>query len=214
MVRIVIADDADLSLVGAALLLKAEPDFEVVGVCHDLADLLLLLSSQPVDVVVVSDRLDPDLNSPALVDHLRQAAPQARLILMSAICEGRIVHELLTGGAMGYLYKGDLLQNDLVNAVYAVMRGKPYLSPLANTEYLVAAQAGRNEWRLDDEARDVLRLLAQGYRPQEIGLQRQVSARRIYWVVSKLRLHFAAETNEHLIALAVQAGFLARVYGA
>lgn len=208
MVRIVIADDADLSLVGAELLLKAEPDFEVAGMCHYLPDLLLLLSSQPVDVILVSDRLDPDLNGLALVDHLRQAAPQARVILMSAICEGPVVHELLTGGVMGYLYKGDLLQNDLANAVYAVMRGKPYLSPMANTEYLVAARAGRNEWRLDAEARDVLRLLAQGYCPQEIGLQRDVPARRVYWIVSKLRLHFAAETNEHLIARAVQTGFL------
>lgn len=115
---------------------------------------------------------------------------------------------VLARGCVSRVRNGDLLQNDLANAVYAVMRGKPYLSPLANTEYLVAAQTGRNEWRLDAEAREVLRLLAQGYRPQEIGLQRQVSALRIYWVVSKLRLHFAAETNEHLIARAVQSGFL------
>lgn len=208
MVRIVIADDVDLTLVGAEMLLKAEPDFEIVGVCHYWPDVLLLLSNQPVDVILVSDRLDPNLDGRGLVEQLQRAAPQARVILMSVICDGRIVHELLTGGVMGYLYKGDLLQNDLTKAVYAVMRGKPYLSPIANAEYLVAVQAGRNEWQLDAEARVVLRLLAQGYRPQEIGLQRHVSVRRIYWVLNKLRRHFGTETNEHLIARAVQTGFL------
>jgi DNA-binding CsgD family transcriptional regulator len=88
------------------------------------------------------------------------------------------------------------------------MRGKPYLSSIANAEYLAAVRAGRNIWQLDAEARDVLRLLAQGYRPQEIGLQRNVSVRHIYWVVDKLRRHFSAETNEHLIARAVLAGSL------
>jgi DNA-binding NarL/FixJ family response regulator len=208
MVRIVIADDVDLSLVGAEMLLTAEPDFEVVGVGHYLPDLLLVLGSQPVDVILVSDRLDPELNGSALVERLRRAAPQARVILMSAICEGHIMHALLTGGIMGYLYRRDLLQRDLTNAVRAVMRGKLFLSPIANAEYLAAVQAGRNEWQLDAQARDVLRLLAHGYRPQEIALQHTVPVRRIYWVVHKLRRHFAAETNEHLIARAVQTGFL------
>jgi DNA-binding NarL/FixJ family response regulator len=208
MVRIVIADDVDLTLVGAEMLLKTEPDFEVVGVYHYLPDLLQLLNDQPVDVILVSDRLAPDLNAPGIVERLRRAAPQARLILMSAICDGRLVHELLTGGVLGYLYKGEPLQNDLVKAVYAAMRGKPYLSSIANAEYLAAVRAGRNEWQLNDEARDVLRLLAQGYRAQEIGLQRNVSVRRVYWVMDRLRRHFAAETNEHLIARAVQTGFL------
>ena len=118
------------------------------------------------------------------------------------------MHELLTSGVLGYLYKGEPLQNDLIKAVYAAMRGKPYLSSIANAEYLAAVRAGRNEWQLNDEARDVLRLLAQGYRAQEIGLQRNVSVRRVYWVMDRLRRHFAAETNEHLIARAVQTGFL------
>jgi len=208
MVRIVIADDVDLTLVGAEMLLKAEPDFEVVGVCHYWPDLLLLLSNQPVDVILVSDRLDPNLDGRGLVEQLQRAVPQARVILMSTICDGRLVHEFLTAGVLGYLYKGEPLQNDLIKAVYAVMRGKPYLSPVANAEYLTAVRAGRNAWQLDDEARDVLRLLAQGYRAQEIGLQRNVSVRRVYWVVDRLRRHFAAETNEHLIARAVQTGFL------
>jgi hypothetical protein len=56
----------------------------------------------------------------------------------------------------------------------------------------------------------VLRLLAQGCRPQEIALMRGVLVRRIYWVGNKLRNRFGAETNEHLIARAAEEGFLPR----
>ncbi len=69
-------------------------------------------------------------------------------------------------------------------------------------------RAGRTDGQLDAEAREVLRLLAQGCRPQEIALMRGVPVRRIYWVGNKLRNRFGAETNEHLIARAAEEGFL------
>ena len=55
----------------------------------------------------------------------------------------------------------------------------------------------------------VLRLMAQGYRPQEIALMRGVPVRRIYWVGNKLRRRFGAETNEQLMVRAAAEGFLA-----
>ena len=59
----------------------------------------------------------------------------------------------------------------------------------------------------DAEAHEVLRLLAQGCRPQEIALMRGVPVRRIYWVGNKLGNRFGAETNERLIARAAEEGF-------
>ena len=76
MVRIVIADDVDLTLVGAEMLLKAEPDFEVVGVCHYLPDLLLLLNDQPVDVILVGEMRDYETIETALT-----AAETGHLVL-------------------------------------------------------------------------------------------------------------------------------------
>ena len=208
MVRIILADDMGLALVGAEMLLKQERDFQVVGAFQSLPEMLAALTGSPVDIVLVGDRLEPGVDVLALVDQVQRAAPRARIIVMSMIYDGLIVHDLLTSGVAGYLYKSDLLQQHLVNAVRAVMRGKLFLSPTANAAYLSAMQSGRREWQIDAEAREVLRLMSRGKRPQEVALLCGIPIRRVYWIDSKLRERFGAETNEHLIARAAEEGFL------
>ena len=208
MIRVMIADDADLTLTGVQTVLAGHGDVRVTGSYQRLSDLLHALAHQPPDVILLGDRLEPELDVIALVEQVQAAAPGAYLVVMSHIPDGLIVHELLNFGVAGYLYKSDPLGDDLVQALDVVMRGRPYLSPTVNAEYLIAVRSGRVAWQLDDEARDVLRLMAQGYRPQEIALMRGVPVRRIYWVGNKLRRRFGAETNEQRMIRAVQTGFL------
>jgi DNA-binding NarL/FixJ family response regulator len=208
MVRVVIADDMGLALVGAEMLLNQEPDFEVVGTFQSFTELLKSLAHLPADVVLIGDRIEPGMDVLALVDGIGQVVPHSYIIVMSLVCDGLIVHELLTSGITGYLYKSDPLHHYLTQAVRAVMRARPFLSPTANAAYLTAMQSGHKAWPLDAEARDVLRRIAQGHRPQEIALVRDTPVRRIYWVCTKLRRRFGAETNEHLIARAAEEGFL------
>jgi DNA-binding CsgD family transcriptional regulator len=92
--------------------------------------------------------------------------------------------------------------------LHAFFETTPYLSPTANAEYLLAMQSDRAGWQLDAEAREILRQMAQGFRPQEIALIRNVPVRRVYSVGEKLRRRFGAETNIQLIARAAEEGFL------
>jgi DNA-binding NarL/FixJ family response regulator len=207
-VRIVIADDMDLALEGLKAILRASGAFQVTGTYRALAELLDALAAQPPDVILLSDRLEPGMDVLALVERVQQAAPRARLLVMGNLPDGLIVQELLTCGVAGYLYKPDPLSSCLPEALRVVLRGRPYLSPTANAEYLLAMQSDRAGWQLDTEGREVLRLLAQGSRPQEIALRRGVPVRRVYSVCERLRRRFGAETNVQLIALAAEEGFL------
>lgn len=207
-VRIVVADDMDLALEGIKTILRQYGAFHVTGTYRALADLLDALAAQPPEVILLGDRLEPGMDVLALVERVRQAAPRARLLVMGTLPDGLIVQELLTCGVAGYLYKPDPLSSCLPEALRVVLRGRPYLSPTTNAEYLLAVQSGRTGWQMDTEAREVLRQLAQGFRPQEIALLRGVPVRRVYWVIDKLRRRFGAETNEHLIARAAEEGFV------
>jgi len=208
MTSIVIADDMDLALEGIKTILRQHGAFQVTGTYRTLADLLDALAAQPPEVVLLGDRLEPGMDVLALVERVQQAAPRARLLVMGNLPDGLIVQELLTCGVAGYLYKPDPLSSCLPEALRVVLRGRPYLSPTANAEYLLAVQAGRAGWQLDTEAREVLRQLAQGFRPQEIALLRGVSVRRVYWVQEKLRNRFGADTNAQLMIRAAEEGFL------
>jgi len=207
-VKIVVADDMDLALEGIKTILRQYGAFHITGTHRVLADLLDALAAQPPEVILLGDQLEPGMDVLALVERVRQAAPHARLLVMGTLPDGLIVQELLICGVAGYLYKPDSLSSCLPEALRVVLRGRPYLSPTANAEYLLAVQAGRAGWQLDTEGREVLRQLAQGLRPQEIALRRGVPVRRVYWVIDKLRRRFGAETNEHVIARAAEEGFL------
>lgn len=208
MVKVILADSMDLVLAGLQAILHQETNVEVTGTFKSLAVLVNALAGQHPDVILLDDRLEPNIDVLALVERVQGIAPRARIIVMSNILNGVIVQELFACGVTGYLFKGDVLSDCLYRSIQTVLDDRPYLSPTANAEYLLAMRSDRAGWRMDAEGRDVLRLLANGYRCQEIALLRGMLIRRVYWVCSKLRDRFGAQTNEHMIARAAEEGFL------
>lgn len=207
-VNIVVAEQMDLALEGIKAILNRQKDLEVMGTYQTLDELMDGLTELRPQVILLGDRLEPGMDVLALVERVQSAAPRAQVIVMSSTPDGLIVHDLFAMGVTGYLYRGDPLSGALVEAIQTVMRKRPYLSPTANSEYLLAMQSDRAGWQLDAEAREILRLLAQGCRPQEIALMRGLFLRRVYWIIARLRDRFGAETNEHMIARAAEEGFL------
>ncbi|MCD4684691.1 MAG: response regulator transcription factor [Anaerolineae bacterium] len=207
-VKITIAHATDLVVEGMKAVLRQHRSFQIMGTYFLLSDLLGALATERPDVILLGARIEPDRDVLAVVEQVQTAAPRARILVLSTLSDGFIIQELFTVGAMGYLYKHDPLSQHLVEAIQTVMRGRPYLSPTANSEYLVAMQSVRVDWQLDTEAREVLHQMAQGLRPQEIALLRNVPIRRVYGVGEKLRRRFGAETNEQVIARAAEEGFL------
>lgn len=205
--RIVIADDSDLTLLGAEAILSGEAPFTVQGTARCLHELLALLETTPADVVLFNEWLyNADVLS--VVAQVQTIRPRARLIVMGALSDGLLIRDLFAMGVRGYLYKSDDLGECLVTAIETVMRDRPYLSPTANAEYLIAMQSPLRDAHLDEEARAVLRMLANGQHVGEIACALDVSVRRVYWVRQKLRDRFGANTNEHMISRAAQEGFI------
>jgi two-component system response regulator NreC len=207
-IRVIIADEMDLALEGMKAILYQQGDVEVTETYREFSALLDGLTVQRPAVILLGVRLESGLDVLALVETVRRTAPRSRIIVMSSLPDGRIVHELFVSGAAGYMYKSDPLSLYLVDAVRTVVRGKPYLSPTANAEYLLAMQAEHPRWLFDAEARDVLHLMANGYRAQEIAALRGMPIRRVYWVANKLRDRFGADTNAQLMVRAAEEGFL------
>ncbi|HMN12621.1 MAG TPA: response regulator transcription factor [Bellilinea sp.] len=207
-IKIAIADDMDLAREGMKTILRGRDDFQVVGTYHLLPDLLDALGKLRPDVILLGDRLEPEMDVLTLIERVKAAAPRARIIILSNLAEGLIVHDLLMRGVMGYLYKFDPLSLYLVEAIQNVIRGQPYLSPSSNSAYLLAMQTGEGDWQIDAEAREILRQIAEGHRLQEIAYIRHIPIRRVYCICERLRRRFGAETNMQLMALVAREGFV------
>lgn len=207
-IQIALADDSDLTFIGIQSILNRHDEFRVVGNRLIFSEFLELIAASSPDVILLSDRLEPDTHVLTLIRTIQETTSDARLLIMGHLTDGLVIHELLNYGVMGYLYRYDRLEDCLVEAIHTVKRGKPYLSPSASTAYLLAADADNAGWQLGTEAYTVLRLIAEGHHPQEIAFMCKVPVRRVYRVVARLRRRFGAKTNPHLIARAAEEGFL------
>jgi len=183
-------------------------DGEIVGMYQSVPDLLEGLAQMAADVIILDDRIDPDLAPLHMIEKVKKTAPGAKVIILGTIVDGMIVQEFFAHGINAYLYKSDVLANSLISAIRAVLLGKPYLSPTAGAEHLLAMQEGRRRWQLDAQALTVLRLLADGHHVSQIAHQLHVKPYRVYSVRNKLRARFGAENNEAMISRAMAEGFL------
>jgi len=206
-ISIMLADEADLVLKGIQSILQDYPKFHIIHSTRSAADLLDTAQHFQPEIILFNERLDPLIDVLALVERLKQAAPNAHFIVIGGQVDGLLVRDLFACGVSGYLFSGDDLCNCLIATLTTVLNNRPYLSPTANAEYLVAMQSSTRNWKLDSEARAVLRLMARGLHVNDIAAQMAVPVRRIYWVRQKLRKRFGANTNEHLVIMAVSEGF-------
>src|SRR5690606_20174271 len=209
-IRILSADRSDLLRLGARLTLEEHPDCQVLAEAGDFVTLVQHAQAHQPDVILIGEGLDAALTLKQQVAALQAAAPQARLLVLCSPVSGWLVQELLAQGVAGVVDKADDLyrQNQLLCAIFAVMRQRPYLSTTASTAYLIAMQSPQTREPLDAEAYQVLTGLAQGETIGEISERLNIHLRRIYWVREKLRRRFSARTNEHLVGRAVAEGFV------
>lgn len=206
-IRIVIADDADLVIAGAQSVLNADHRFNVVGTARCMDDVLKTIETVPTDVILLSEWIH-NLDILSAVEAIHRVNHTVKIIVMGGLADGLLIRDLFSVGVRGYLYKSDDLCDLLVIAIDTVLLDRPYLSPTANAEYLIAMQSPNAHERLDAEARQVLQLLAHGDHAGQISKQLGIDKRRVYWVREKLRRRFGAKTNEHLIQRAATEGLI------
>jgi len=160
--QLLLADEADLILIGAQAVLKDRPDWTVIHTARSGGELLEAARRWQPDIILFNEHLDPLIDVLALVERLKHSAPPSRQIVLGNKVDGLLVRDLFVCGVLGYLFSGDDLGDCLIPALTTVMNNRPYLSPTANAEYLVAMKSPLRDWKLDSEARAMLPLLTRG----------------------------------------------------
>ena len=205
-IRIVVAHDSDLARLGMSRVLEQDHRFEVVGTVQGFLEVLDCLDRVAPDVILL-DHLCHQHDLFTVIKRLKQLAPNANLIFLGTLSDGYLLRDLLRAGMGAYLYASDTLCDLLIPAIQSVMARRPYLSPTANAEYLLAMQATHPPVTLDANTRQVLGLLSRGHTVKQIAHNLTMSHRHVYWLRQKLRKRFGANTNEDLVVKAIAEGF-------
>lgn len=126
-IRLLIVDDHAVVRKGLAMVLRLEPDLEVVGEAGDgLAGLSAAKSLAP-DIVLV-DLVMPEMDGQEMALALRRSRPEIKILMLTGTEVDDRVYELVAAGIEGYVLK-NIEPGELVRAIRSVARGEAYLHP-------------------------------------------------------------------------------------
>jgi two-component system, NarL family, response regulator NreC len=204
-IRVVIVDDHAILRSGLRRVLEAEPDIEVVGEAEN-AERAVFETLQTKPDVIVMDVVMPGKSGIEGMPAVLQAAPDAKVLVLSMQDDPRYVREAFDAGASGYVLK-EAADTEVVGAVRAVAGGERYVHPVLGAR-LVAADAEQRRRAeaevLSEREREVLRLLALGHTNQEIAQLLYISVRTAEThrahIMQKLNLRSRADLVRHALA--------------
>ncbi|MGC9374818.1 MAG: response regulator [Bacteroidales bacterium] len=132
-IRIIIAEDHDVSLFGLVTLFKNKSDIEIVGTAKNGMEVLQILESKKVDIVI-TDISMPGMDGIELAEQLRNDYPAIKVIVFTMYMENWFIEQLIKHGAKGFVAKNSKI-NELINAVYNVYEGNNYYCPQFKSKY-------------------------------------------------------------------------------
>ncbi len=183
MISIVLADDHHIVRQGLRALLELEPDFSIIGEVGDGLETVHLVEHLKPDVLIV-DIMMPSLNGLEITRRISQRFPKTRVVILSMYTNESYVLESLKNGAYGYVVKCSEGIH-LVQAVREATGGRRYLSPPLSDEAVKAYAEKAKETSMDiyetltTREREVIQLLAEGYKNGEIAARLFISARTV-----------------------------------
>lgn len=211
--RVLLADDHAIVRRGLRTLLETEPGLVVVGEASDGLEALRLCAQHVPDTLILDIGM-PKLNGIEVAARAQKMERPPNVIILSMHADESYIIRALAAGARAYLLK-DATDEDLIPAVRAVARGKPFFSP-AVTSLLVEDYIRRLQARgltdshhlLTDREKEVLQLLAEGRSNKEVATLLDVGLSTIEThranLMQKLNLHNTAE----IVLYAVRKGII------
>ena len=119
-IRVLIADDHALFRRGLEMVLKEEPGIEVAGQASDGAEAVQLAGEALPDVVLLDIRM-PKITGIEAARQMKEAAPSAKIVMLTISDEEEDRFEAIRAGASGYLLK-DTPLDEVAEAVRALIK--------------------------------------------------------------------------------------------
>jgi two-component system, NarL family, response regulator NreC len=124
-IRVLVADDHRMARAGLCLLLRLEPDIEVVGEANDGYEALTMTADLQPDVLI-ADVSMPGPGGVELARQLKNDLPSVRVLVLTMHEDSNLAREAKTAGAAGYIVKR-AAESELIAAIRSTARGEFYL---------------------------------------------------------------------------------------
>jgi len=198
---ILLAEDHTILREGLRALLSADPNFKIVGEAGDGREAVRCVEKLGPDLLLM-DLSMPRMSGMDAISEIKKRYPETKIIALTVHKTEEYLLSTLQAGADGYVLK-DATHDELVMAIHNVMAGKPYLSPGISEKVIEGYLEGKegswpvSSWqKLSQREREVLKLIAEGYKNKEIAEDLCISLKTVEKhranLMKKLDLHNAA----------------------
>lgn len=200
--RVMIVDDHPLVRVGMATVVNQQPDMIIVAEADGGRRALELFRQHRPDVVLMDLRLRDD-DGARVTATIRRESPDARVLVISNYEGDENIHQALSAGAMGYLFKS-VVEDELVDAIREVGANRRYL-PKGVTARLHETAGGMRPTRREDE---LLELLGKGLRNRELAQVLGISEDTVKTHLKSLFRKLDVSDRAEAVREAMRRGFL------
>ncbi len=134
VLRLVLADDHEVTRTGFVALLAGHPQFDVVGQACDGQEAIELCERLQPDIAILDIRM-PVLNGLGAARILQQKQPTLKVVMFTMDDSPDHLEAAMQAGAVGYLLK-DARRDEVIEALQRVARGEEALNSAVSARLL------------------------------------------------------------------------------
>ena len=208
-VRVLLADDHNIVLMGLRSLLETE--FEIVGSVQDGRSLVNQAALLHPDVIV-ADISMPQLNGIEAIRKIKKTDQNTKIVFLTMHMDITYATSAFEAGASGFVLKHSA-PSELVTAIHEAMKGKTYITPLIAGDLIHAYQEGVAPekillQKISPRQLEVLQLLSEGKSAKEIASILDISTKTVEFHKYKMMEQLGIKTSSELIKYAVKQGII------
>ena len=212
-IRILVVDDHTLFRRGLTALLSRDPRFDVIGDAADAGEAQRRAQELAPDLILLDNHL-PGVNGVDALPALCEAAPQARVLMLTVSEDEHDLATALRNGACGYLLK-TMEGEALTLAILRAMRGESVVADEMTGKLFAAFRDARTPAQaapvsplaqLSPREQDILRGIARGASNKTI-------ARELGIAETTVKIHVQHVLRKLDVASRVQAAVIATEHG-
>src|SRR5260221_2934655 len=182
-ITVLIVDDHQLFRDGLRALLSSDPNLECVGEAATSEEATALAQQLQPDVILMDLQM-PGINGIEATQAIQRMSPNIGILVLTMFDDDTSIFAAMRAGARGYILKG-AKHEETLRAIHSVANGEAVFSPaiacrlmdfFANMRPITPPVVAPD---LSDREREILNLLAQGYKNPEIAKRLVLSPKTV-----------------------------------
>jgi len=213
-IKIIIAEDHDVSLFGLVTLFKTKEDIEVVGTAKNGLEVLKLLEEKNTDIIV-TDISMPGMDGIELSEKLKNDFSNIKVIVFTMYMENWFVEQLTKNGARGFVSKNSRI-SELVEAVRQVSIGNYFYCHQFKSKFGMNGANGHDSQKnmldsLTTKEMQIVEFFAGNLRRKDIANKLNVNQNTIDTYLANIMLKLNAGDEDEIIRIAKKQKFVTDV---